>query len=104
MLATSAIRPARFSETIRRGGGEKAEREKELPGPAQPAEQPLPALRRRVFGGSGVESEGRRDVLGIQAWIRLRSIKQWPKLPVVSIVSCDTRCLRILPQPAGGVS
>ena len=86
------------------GQAGEAEREEELTGPAQPAERPLPAFRSGVLGGSAIRNEGRQGVLGIQAWIRLRSIKQWPKLPVVSITSCDARCLLILPQTGGGVS
>ncbi len=65
------------------GEAGETEREEELTGAVQPAERPLPAPHGRVFDISGVERERRRDVLGIQAWIRLRSIKQWPKLPVV---------------------
>ena len=104
MLATSATRPARLSETMRRVRLEKLSAKKELPGAAQPAERPLPALRRRALDGNAVQSQGRRGVLGIQAWIRLRSIKQWPKLPVVSMTSYDARCVRILAQTGGGVS
>ena len=82
------------------GQAGEAEREEKLSGAAQPVHRTLPAVQARIFGGSGFRSERRGGVLGIQAWIRLRSIKQWPKLPVVSIVSCEARCLRIYPRQA----
>src|SRR5258705_32505 len=69
------------------GEGGEAEREKELAGPAQPTEGPLPALCGRGVKGNIAQNQGRRGALGVQAWIRLRSIKQWPKLPVGSIAS-----------------
>ena len=65
------------------GEAREAEREEELTGAAQPAERPLPAPQLRAVDGSAIERESGRDALGIQAWIRLRSIEQWPKLPVV---------------------
>src|SRR3984957_17100343 len=82
MLATNARRPARLSETMRRGGLEEVGAEKKLPAPAHPVERPQPAPHRRILRGTGIQREGRRGVLGIQAWIRLRSIKQWPKPPL----------------------
>ena len=104
MLATSATRPARLSETMRRVRLEKLKREEKLPGAAQPAQRALPALQRRGVGGGGVEREGRRGILGIQARIRLRSIKQWPKLPVVAM-SCLAGAPPAHPTPdRGGVS
>src|ERR1700722_1156222 len=102
MLATNARRPARLSETMRRGGLEEVGAEKKLPDPAHPVERPQPAQHRRILDGTGIQREGLRGVLGIQAWIRLRSIKQWPK-PVVS-KSSAMRCFRMLPQTRGGVS
>ena len=77
---------------------------KNWPARLQPAERPLPAFHAPTFGGNSVQRRGTRSVLGIQARIRLRSVKQWPKLPVVSSTSCDARCIRILPRMDGGVS
>src|SRR6202022_2218017 len=58
------------------GEAGEAEREEELPGAAQPAERPLPALRGRILDGNVVEGGGGRGALGIQVWIGLGSIKQ----------------------------
>src|SRR6266566_4338141 len=92
-VAEAAIAPAMISACTNK-----------LCGPAQPAERTLPALHRRVFEGNVIQHEGGRGVLGIQARIRLRSIKQWPNLPFVPIAPCDARCRGILPQTDGDVS
>jgi hypothetical protein len=86
------------------GQAGERQREEKLPGAAQPAERPLPTLRDRLIGGDVVECEGRRCALVIQAWIRLRSIKQWPKLPVVAMASSRGAFRRILAEMRGGVS
>ena len=83
------------------GEAGKGQREEKLAGAAQPAERALPAPHRRAFDGIAVQRQRRRGVLGIQVGIRLRSIKQWPTLPVVSRASCVAR---ILADPGGGVS
>src|SRR6202035_1111890 len=69
----------------------EGQREEELSGAAQPAEWPLPAAQLRAFDVGIAECEGRRGVPGIHGRIRLRSIEQWPKLPVVAITPSKTR-------------
>jgi hypothetical protein len=82
-----------------------AEREEKLAGAAQPAERPLPAPQLRAVDDNAVERERGRDTLRIQAWIRLRSIEQWPKLPVVFDGAFGKDALPlILPQTGVGVS
>ena len=52
----------------------EGEREEELPGPAQPAERPSPALLARVDVGNAIPIEELRSILVVQAGIGLRSI------------------------------
>jgi hypothetical protein len=86
------------------GEAGEAQRQEELTGAVQPAERTLPARELRGFDGNIVEYEGRRGALGVQAWIRLCSIKQWPKLPGCFYGASGRRWLCILPELSGGVS
>jgi hypothetical protein len=52
----------------------EGKREEELPGPAQPAEWPPPALFARVNVGNAIPVEELRSILVVQAGIGLRSI------------------------------
>jgi len=74
--------PGEIERNDAAGEAGEAERKEELPrGAASQAAAASPAPGR--VHGDAVEREGRRDALRIQTWIRLRSIEQWPKLPVV---------------------
>ncbi len=59
--------PGEIERNDAAGEAGEAEREKELTGPAQPGERPLPALRGRGFEGNVIQNQGRRGALGVQA-------------------------------------
>ncbi|MCS4023923.1 hypothetical protein M2182_002588 [Bradyrhizobium japonicum] len=76
MLATSATRPARLSETMRRAGqAREGEREEILTGAGQPGQRP-PALRGRLVVGDVLKNAVGRDIPGVLVLVRLRSVKQ----------------------------
>ena len=52
----------------------EGEGEEELPGPAQPAERPPPALFARIIVGNAIPIAELRSILVVQAGIGLRSI------------------------------
>jgi hypothetical protein len=52
----------------------EGEREEELPGPAQPAKRPPPALVAHINVGNAIPVEELRSILVVQAGIGLRSI------------------------------
>ena len=82
-----------MSETMRRVRLEKESAKKNCPARrSQPSGRRQPC-RRGLIVGNAIRVEGRRGVLVVQAGIGLRSIKQWPKLPVVAMRSRVTnRC------------
>ena len=67
------------------GQAGEGQRDEEAPdaGSASSAVAATAALQ-ALYGGSVFRRRGRRSVVGVQVSIRLRTIKQWRKLPVVS--------------------